>query len=135
MRSTPYPRLLRPPSGTFFLFGPRGTGKSTWLVSELPKAHRIDLLRSSEYLGLKRDPGLLRAQVLALPAQSWVIVDEVQKLPVLLDEVHALIFDSGAAYHFALSGSSARGLKKHHANMLAGRALTKKLFGLSCLEL
>jgi predicted AAA+ superfamily ATPase len=130
-----FKRLLTVPNSTFFLLGPRGTGKSTWLVQELTDAHRIDLLRSSEFLRLQKDPSLLRSEVLALPAGSWVIIDEIQKLPVLLDEVHALIFDTAHGYKFALSGSSARKLKKEHANLLAGRALSKKFFPLSVLEL
>lgn len=130
-----FKRILTTPNSTFFLLGPRGTGKSTWLVEELSGAHRIDLLRSSEFLRLQRDPSLLRSEVLALPIGSWVIIDEIQKLPELLDEVHALIFDTQHGYKFALSGSSARKLKKEHANLLAGRALNKKFFPLSVLEL
>lgn len=128
-------RRLNVPKSTFFLLGPRGTGKSTWLVQEFPGAHRIDLLKSSEFLRLKSDPSLLQAEVLALPKGTWVLIDEIQKLPILLDEVHALIFDTNQAYPFALSGSSARKLKKEHANLLAGRALTRQFFPLSCLEI
>src|SRR3989338_2091103 len=135
MTNTLFKRRLNAPRTTFFLLGPRGTGKSTWLVQQFPGAHRIDLLRSSEYLRLKSKPSLLRAEVLALPKGTWILIDEVQKLPILLDEVHALIFDTDQAYQFAISGSSARKLKKEHANLLAGRALTKQFFPLSCLEI
>ncbi len=135
MTDKPIKRALKPPKTTFFLLGPRATGKSTWLKQEFPNAHRIDLLKSSEYLRLKTDPSLLRAEVFALPADSWVIIDEIQKLTILLDEVHALIFDTDNKYRFALSGSSARKLKKEQANLLAGRALTRQFFPLSCTEL
>lgn len=71
---------------------------------------------------------------MALPKGAWVTIDEVQKLPALLEEVHALLFDRGNDIAFALSGSSARKLKRVQANLLAGRALTRKMFVLSCLE-
>ena len=67
--------------------------------------------------------------------KAWIIIDEVQKLPELLDEVHALLFESRHDYRFAPSGSSARKLKRSHANMLAGRASSKKMFPLSALEI
>ena len=131
-----YPRLLTLPQRSFFLFGPRGTGKSVWLQQVLDQAAlRIDLLKSGEYLRYKRDPGLLAREVAALEDRNaWVVIDEVQKLPELLDEVHALLFESNHEYRFALSGSSARKLRRSHANMLAGRALSKKMFPLSMLE-
>ncbi len=130
-----YVRLLPLPSQSFFLFGPRGTGKSMWLSHVLPDADlNIDLLRSSAYLAYKRDPSLLGREVAALTSGSWVVIDEVQKLPELLDEVHALMF-AGHGYRFALSGSSARNLKKSNANMLAGRAWSKRMFPLSLLEM
>ncbi len=130
-----YKRFLRLPSKSFFLFGPRGTGKSVWLEQVLKEAElRIDLLRSREYLKYKRDPSILSQEVTPLGDESWIIIDEIQKLPELLDEVHSLLFQSNHAYRFALSGSSARKLKRSHANMLAGRALSKKMFPLSMLE-
>lgn len=131
-----YPRLLPLPSQSFFLFGPRGTGKSMWLSHALPDAAlAIDLLRSSAYLAYKRDPSLLAREVAALAPGSWIVIDEVQKLPELLDEVHALLFASDHGYRFALSGSSARKLKQSNANMLAGRAWSKRMFPLSLLEM
>lgn len=131
-----YARLLPLPNQSFFLFGPRGTGKSMWLSHMLPDAAlNIDLLRSSAYLAYKRDPSLLGREVAALAPGSWIVIDEVQKLPELLDEVHALMFASGGDYKFALSGSSARKLKKSNANMLAGRAWSKRMFPLSLLEM
>jgi predicted AAA+ superfamily ATPase len=84
---------------------------------------------------LSADLGLLRQKVEALPKGSRVVIDEIQKLPELLDEVHALIFDYEEDYQFALTGSSARKLKKTHANLLAGRAVTREMFGLTAREL
>ena len=132
-----YPRLLTLPKKSFFLFGPRGTGKSVWLQQHIPHAAlSINLLRSSEYLKYKRTPSLFRQEVLALKnKKAWIIIDEIQKLPELLNEVHNLLFESQNSYRFALSGSSARQLKRSQANMLAGRALLKKMFPLSKLEI
>lgn len=131
-----YSRILNLPEKSFFLFGPRGTGKSVWLEQRLGHADlNINLLKSGEYLRYKRDPSLLAQEVAALrDRRPWIIIDEVQKLPELLDEVHALLFESRQGYRFALSGSSARKLKRSHANMLAGRALLKRMFPLSMLE-
>ncbi len=132
-----YSRILTLPEKSFFLFGPRGTGKSVWLDQRLGHAAlSLNLLKSGEYLRYKRDPSLLAQEVAALRnRKAWIIIDEVQKLPELLDEVHALLFESRHDYRFALSGSSARKLKRSHANMLAGRALSKKMFPLSMLEI
>lgn len=131
-----YPRLLSLPDRSFFLFGPRGTGKSVWLRQVLPRTDlSIDLLKSRQYLEYKRDPGLLARQAASLSGRKvWIVVDEVQKLPELLDEVHALLFEGADRYRFALSGSSARKLKRSEANMLAGRAVSRKMFPLSMLE-
>ena len=86
-----------PPAGSsLFLFGPRGTGKSTWLAEHFGSSPlQINLLKSSEFLAYKRNPSLLGEQVAALPKGAWVTIDEVQKLPALLEEVHALLFDRG----------------------------------------
>lgn len=131
-----YSRLLKLPKKSFFLFGPRGTGKSVWLASVLQQAElTIDLLKSSEYLRYKRDPSVLSQEVNALSRNAWTIIDEIQKIPELLDEVHSLLFESSHKYRFALSGSSARKLRKSHANMLAGRALSKRMFPFSMLEM
>jgi len=113
--------LSEPPSGSFFLFGPRGTGKSTWLASVLPSALRIDLLRESTFADLAGHADRLEAMADAHGART-IVIDEVQKLPSLLDEVHRLI--ETRKFRFALSGSSARKLKRGGANLLAGRART-----------
>ncbi len=94
-----------------------------------------DLLRSKTFLSLSADPSILRMEVEALPPGSRVLVDEIQKLPGLLDEIHAVIFDFDDSYQFALTGSSARKLKKAQANLLAGRAVRRAMFPLTMLEM
>src|SRR5437870_3166507 len=128
------PRLLALPRRSFFVFGPRGVGKSTWLRQVLPRDTPVlDLLRSDVFLDLARDPSLLEAKVGRRPAGSWVCIDEVQKAPALLDEVHRLIEER--RWRFALSGSSARKLWRGGANLLAGRAVTRALGPFSFAEL
>ena len=121
-------RQLESPKRSFFLFGPRATGKSTWLKETFPKGKRIDLLRNEVFFKLAQDPALFRQMVLAESKKTWILVDEVQRLPGLLNEVHSLIEDEG--YLFALTGSSARKLKRGQANLLAGRALIRELYPL-----
>jgi uncharacterized protein len=130
-----FKRLLKSPTQSFFLFGPRGTGKSTWLQDQFKPDLTIDLLRSDEFLQLSADPSQLRHRVEALPANSKVVIDEIQKLPILLDEVHALIFKHGSKLQFALTGSSSRKLKQTNANMLAGRAVKREMLPLSMMEM
>jgi predicted AAA+ superfamily ATPase len=127
------PRLLQRPDRSFFLFGPRGTGKSTWLQQVLPKALRLDLLDASLFLELSRDPHLIEAMIGVRPENSWVVLDEIQKIPALLDEVHRLM--ESRRWRFALSGSSARKLCRGGANLLAGRALTIAMETFSAAEL
>ena len=126
-------RLLRLPERSFFLFGPRGVGTSTWLRAQLPTASYFDLLESSLFLELARAPDLLEAMVGDRPAGSWVVIDEVQKVPALLDEVHRLMETKG--WRFALCGSSVRKLRHGSANLLAGRAITRHLECFSSFEL
>ncbi len=121
------------PDHSFFLFGPRGTGKTTWLKQVLPDALWFDLLRTQVVLG--RQPESFRQQVEALPRGRWIVIDEVQRMPALLNEVQALISDHGRAYRFALSGSSARKLKRLDVNLLAGRAINRQFFPLTAAEL
>ena len=128
-------RNLPLPERSFFLFGPRGTGKTTWLATVLPDAYRVNLLLDRELLRLMRDPGRFTQEVEALPARSWVVVDEVQKLPAILNEVQDLLVRRGARYRFALTGSSARKLKRGEANLLAGRAVNRRFFPLTAAEL
>src|SRR5262245_55930213 len=114
-----YIRRLPLPNRSFFLFGPRGTGKTTWLRQQLPNAASYDLLLGEELVRLLRDPSQFRREVSALPRGSWVVVDEVQKLPPLLDQVQDVL-SRGTKLRFALTGSSARKLKRGQANLLAG---------------
>ncbi|MBI3178544.1 MAG: AAA family ATPase, partial [Deltaproteobacteria bacterium] len=125
--------LEAPPTETFFLWGPRQVGKSTLLRSVYPEAPRIDLLRSDEFARYARSPEILRTEVAADPTVRFILVDEVQKVPALLDEVHWLIENRGIV--FGLCGSSARKLRRGHANLLGGRAVRHELFGLVSHEL
>jgi predicted AAA+ superfamily ATPase len=127
------PRLLQQPERSFFLFGPRGTGKSTWLQQVLPDAFRLDLLDASLFLELSRDPHRLEALIVGRAADGWIVLDEIQKVPPLLDEVHRLM--GLQKWTFALCGSSARKLRRGGANLLAGRALTLSMESFSAVEL
>jgi predicted AAA+ superfamily ATPase len=119
---------------SFFLWGPRQVGKSSLLRMDLPNAVWIDLLHSENFIKYQQDPSRLRQELIKLnPNQNWIVIDEVQKNPELLDEVHWLI--ENRHLKFALCGSSARKLKRGHANLLGGRALRRELFGLTANEL
>jgi len=128
-----YTRRLPPPAGTALLLGPRATGKSTWIEEVLPKATRFDLLDTRLAREFAAQPEMFAREVEALPAKSWVVVDEVQKVPALLDEVQRL--DGKAGRRFLLSGSSARKLRRGGANLLAGRALRHDMFPLVSAEI
>lgn len=130
-----FTRRLRLPERSFFLIGPRGTGKTTWLRGALPSALWFDLLRTSTFLELSQQPDRFRQQIEAQRRGTWVVIDEVQRLPTLLNEVHALIAERGPAYRFALSGSSARKLKRLDVNLLAGRAINRQCLPLTAVEL
>ena len=125
-RDRTIPRVLKPPSGSFFLFGPRGSGKSTWARAALPNALRVDLLDESLYQSLLADPSLFADRLRAAPPGSWVWVDEVQRLPNLLNEVHR--FTEERKLKFALTGSSARKLRRSGVNLLGGRAVTRTMY-------
>lgn len=130
-----YTRALGLPAQSFLLVGPRGTGKTTWLRQVLSHAEWFDLLRMGTVLELTRDPERFRARIEARPRGTWVVVDEVPKLPALLDEVQSLIADHGKAYRFALCGSSARKLRRMETNLLAGRVAVRQFFPLTLAEL
>ena len=117
---------------SIFLFGPRGTGKTFWLRQHFPKALYFDLLNDDTYTELSAWPTRLSDRI---PSgyKDWVIIDEVQKIPGILDEVHRLI--EGRGLRFILTGSSARKLRRQGVNLLAGRAFTYHLHPLTCLEL
>lgn len=129
-----YTRDLPIPSKSFFLLGPRGTGKSTWLHKHFQGGYWIDLLPPEETLKYTKEPSLLRKEILALPKDTWIILDEIQRAPLLLDEVHYLMENEGYK-KFALTGSSARKIKRGTANLLAGRAIMKQMFPLNSKEI
>ncbi len=130
-----YTRSLQLPSRSFLLLGPRGVGKTTWLRDKLPRATWYNLLLDREHLRLMRDPGLFRREIEALPSGSWVVVDEVQKLPGLLNEVHDALASDPKRWRFALTGSSARRLRRNDANLLAGRVISRQMHPLTFTEL
>src|SRR4051794_2564936 len=106
-------RVFHLPSKTFLLLGPRGTGKSTLIRKAIKIDLEINLLKSDQFLPLSQNPSLLQNKVKSLKAGSWVFVDEVQKIPALLDEIHSAYEEY--RLQFALSGSSARKLKREGA--------------------
>ena len=116
-----------------FLFGARQVGKSTLLKNRFPKAIYIDLLNSDLRRRFKQNTGLFKEMLIKYPAETLVIVDEIQKVPELLDEVHSLMVDYGL--HFILSGSSARKIKNSGANQLGGRAIPETLYPLVSAEI
>lgn len=117
---------------SFLLLGPRGTGKSTWIRQQFPGAVFIDLLDPATYTSLLSSPGSLN-HLIANSHTDWVVIDEIQRVPELLNVVHQLI--EARKLRFALTGSSARKLRKSGTNLLAGRALTYKMFPMTAEEL
>lgn len=115
-----------------FIFGARGTGKTSWLKKSFPDAIYIDLLDDDTYTELLGKPSRLEAKI---PSHhtDWVIIDEIQKIPPLLNEVHRLI--EAKKLRFILTGSSARKLRRKGVNLLAGRALTYHMYPLTAMEL
>lgn len=134
-----YQRLLKldlPPGQSAFLWGARQTGKSTFLKAIFSDSYYIDLLKSEVFFEYHRHPHLLRERILALPKATLtkpIIIDEVQKVPALLDEIHWLIENTEA--YFILCGSSARKLKAGAANLLGGRAWRFEFFPLTSREI
>lgn len=128
-----FSRLIKPPHlKSFFLFGPRGTGKTTWVKSVFPSAVFIDLLESELFNDLLANPQRL-INLIPQDFKDWVVVDEVQRIPDLLNEIQRLI--EKRHYRFVLTGSSARKLKRRGVNLLAGRALTYSMHPLTAVEL
>lgn len=115
-------RKINLPSQSFFLFGPRGTGKTMMLKKRYPDAFYIDLLNPERYRDLLAHPEYLLELVKAVPDNSTVIIDEIQKVPQLLEPVHSII-EQKRGIQFILTGSSARKLRRSSANLLGGRAL------------
>jgi len=128
-----YPRITAAPGTSFFLFGARGVGKSTWARDRYAQARWIDLLNEGLYQSLLADASLFSGMIGTVPEGGWVVVDEIQRIPGLLNEVHRFIEERGL--RFALLGSSARKLKTAGTNLLAGRALWKTMFPLVPEEL
>lgn len=128
-----YTRSLKPQKHSFFLLGPRGVGKSTWLYHHFPKAKWINLLDEALYQSYLEDISLFYQELELLKPHSWVIVDEIQRMPQLLNEVHRLI--EVKKLKFALTGSSARKLRRSGVNLLAGRAYRYFMYPLTPKEL
>src|SRR3990167_10091569 len=130
-----FTRILEKPlknRKSFFLLGPRGTGKTHWIKNHLGHALYIDLLDMNMYSHLLSNPHRL-VDLVPPNYNDWIIIDEVQKIPALLNEVHRLI--ENEKYCFVLTGSSARSLRKRGVNLLAGRALVYHMHPLTAQEL
>jgi predicted AAA+ superfamily ATPase len=120
-----YRRYFIPPNQSYFLFGPRGTGKSTWLKEHYPEAFWIDLLDPEAFRYFAAGPERL-TNILSEQTQKSIVIDEVQKVPEILNVVHTLI-EEKRGYQFILTGSSARKLKNQGVNLLGGRALLRHM--------
>lgn len=130
-----YRRLIQIDTDTpssIFLFGPRGTGKTSWITSHLKDILYFDLLNTSVFNDFLAYPSRLEERI-PKGFDQYIVIDEVQKLPELLNEVHRLIEAYG--YRFILTGSSARSLRRKGVNLLAGRALSYTMHPLTCYEL
>jgi len=129
-----YTRLLKPPEQSFFVLGMRGVGKSTWARQAFPTAYHYDLLDEGLFQSYLRDPRLFGRELLRVADdRPVVVIDDVQRLPTLLNEVHRFIESHGI--RFVLLGSSARKLKQAGTNLLADRALRRVMFPLLPQEL
>ena len=127
-----YNRILQVADDSFFLFGARGTGKTSWVKNTFPHAYFFDLLHDDTYVELLARPSRLEERI-PDNFSDWIVIDEIQKVPALLNEVHRLI--ESKKLKFILTGSSARSLRRKGVNLLAGRALTCHLYPLTALEL
>jgi predicted AAA+ superfamily ATPase len=128
------PRFFQDTKESFFLFGPRGTGKSTWVKQHLKDALIIDLLAPEVFRAYSARPERLREVAEAQKPGKTIVIDEIQKLPQLLDVVHQLI-EQHAGWRFVLTGSSARTLKRSGVDLLAGRAVVKTMHPFMATEL
>jgi predicted AAA+ superfamily ATPase len=126
-------RSFSAPKTSFFLFGPRGVGKSSLVRDVFREATYLDLLKDEIYRKLLTRPGDVLRYVPSAKRKSWIILDEVQRVPAILNEVHRLI--ESEKMKFILTGSSARKLRRGQANLLAGRALLTHLYPLTAHEL
>lgn len=128
-----YARLLKTPAQSAFVFGPRTVGKSTWIRSRFPQEKVYDLLDTSLFLDLSREPSTLYRELSRSKPGSWAVIDEIQRIPALLNEVHRLIEDR--SLNFVMTGSSARKLRTGGTNLLAGRAISLSMFPITSAEL
>lgn len=120
------PRILNPPKESYFLLGPRGTGKSTWLHFQYPDAVRIDLLLGEEERRYSAYPERIRDVVAGMPRGSVLILDEIQRVPRLLPEIHALM-EEDHGIQYIMTGSSARKLRRTVSDLLGGRAFLRQM--------
>jgi predicted AAA+ superfamily ATPase len=120
------PRIINPPQGSYFLLGPRGTGKSTWLRHRYPNATRIDLLLGEEERRFSAYPEKIRDVAASLSRGSTLILDEIQRVPRLLPEIHALI-EEKKEIQYIMTGSSSRKLRRSVSDLLGGRALLRQM--------
>ncbi len=127
-------RFFQDPGSSYFLFGPRGTGKSTWLRAKYPDALWLDLLSPEVHREMIARPERLRERVDGAPDRTVIVIDEVQKAPALLDVVHQLI-ERKDGRRFVLTGSSSRKLKREGVDLLAGRAVVRALHPFLAAEL
>lgn len=127
-------RYLVPINESYFLFGPRGTGKSTWLKATYPEALYIDLLSTNAYISYSANPERLKELIEGNPRKNTIIIDEIQRVPTLLTIVHQLI-EENKDLQFILTGSSARKLKRTGVDLLGGRALLKSCYPFMASEL
>jgi predicted AAA+ superfamily ATPase len=127
-------RFIHAPTGSFFLFGPRGTGKSSWLRQTFPKAIYLDFLSPEVFRAYASAPERLVSLVEGNPQQKIIIIDEVQKIPDILSVVHLLV-EKDKSLCFILTGSSSRKLKRTGVDLLGGRAVVKHLQPFMAAEL
>ncbi|MDT8390940.1 MAG: DUF4143 domain-containing protein [Lentisphaeria bacterium] len=128
------PRFFSPPEQSYFLFGPRGTGKSSWTACRHPEALLIDFLQPDTARLYQGYPERLRDTVHGQPDGKTIIIDEVQRVPEVLSVVHSLI-EEKHGWRFVLTGSSARKLKKTGVDLMAGRALALEMHPFMASEL
>ncbi len=127
-------RFLRKPHRSSFLFGPRGTGKTTWLRQVFGDVPTLDLLDAETYRSFSARPERLREWLAGQGRPAWVVIDEVQRVPSLLDVVHQ-IMEQKTGVQFVMTGSSARKLRRAGVNLLAGRASILTLHPFMAAEL
>jgi len=127
-------RFFKVPAGSFFLLGPRGTGKTSWTQQHFPDALQVDLLDPATLREMAARPERLRERLGGLPGTETVVIDEVQKLPELLEVVHGLI-EEKTGLRFVLTGSSARKLRRGGVNLLGGRATATTMHPFLAAEL